>query len=57
MADTYKGCTEIDLQDPSMPAHSPMHFAVYGTRTKVDHVYPDLSDKQTGWLEAHHFVP
>ena len=28
-----------------------MHSAVYGTRTKVYHRYPDLSDKQTGWLE------
>ena len=27
------------------------------TRTKVHHRYPDLSDKQTGWLEAHHSVP
>ena len=30
------------------PVHSPMNFAVYGTRTKVHHWYPDLSDKQTG---------
>ena len=25
--------------------------------TEVHHRYPDLSDKQTGWLEAHHGVP
>ena len=36
------------------PAHSHMHFAVYATRTKVHHRYPDLFDKQPGWLEAHH---
>ena len=34
-----------------------MHSAVYGTRTKVHHRYPDLSDKQTGWLEAHDCIP
>ena len=34
-----------------------MHSAAYGTLTKVHHRYPDLSDKQTGWLEAHHWVP
>ena len=39
------------------PVHSPMHFAVYGTCTKVHHRYPDLSDEQTGWLEAHHCFP
>ena len=33
-----------------------MRFAVYATRTKVHHRYPDFSDKQTGWLEAHHCV-
>ena len=26
---------------------------VYATHTKVHHTYPDLSDKQTGWLEAY----
>ena len=33
------------------PAHSPMHFAVHATRTKVYHRHPDFSDKQTGWLK------
>ena len=34
-----------------------MHFAVYATCIKVHHRHPDLSNKQTGWLEAHHCVP
>ena len=39
-------------------AHSPMHSAVYGTRTELHHRYPDPSDNlQTGWLEAHHSFP
>ena len=29
-----------------------MHSAVYVKRTKAHHRYPNLSDKQTGWLEA-----
>ena len=39
------------------PASSPMHSAVYVTHTKAHHRYPNLSDKQTVWLEAHHSVP
>ena len=34
-----------------------MHFTVYWTSIKVHHRYPDLSDKQTGWLEVHHRFP
>ena len=29
-----------------------LHSAVYGTPTEVHHRYPDLSDKQTGWLRT-----
>ena len=34
-----------------------LYTAVYGTHTEVHHMYPDLSGKQTGWLEANHYVP
>ena len=33
-----------------------MHSAVYGTCTKVHQSYPDISDKQTGWLGAHNCI-
>ena len=35
------------------PARSKMHSAMYVTHTTAHHRYPNLSDKQTGWLEAH----
>ena len=50
MVDPIKSCTSQSARSEP-PAHSPMHYAVYGTRTEVHHRYPDLSDKQTGWLE------
>ena len=34
-----------------------IYSMVYATHTNVHHGYPDLSDKQTLWLEAHHYVP
>ena len=36
MFDPIKGCTEINLHNPCLLCtHSPMHFEVYGTHTKV----------------------
>ena len=57
MVNHIKSYTEINLQDPSfLPLSNALWLSetVYGTHTKVHHRYPDLSDKQTGWLEAHH---
>ena len=31
--------------------------SVCNTHTKVHHRYPNLSDKKTGWLEAHRCIP
>ena len=55
MVDPITGCTEVNLHYPSLlPTLHAMHSAVYGTRTEVHHSDPDLSDKQTGLLEARH---
>ena len=56
MVDPIKSGAEVDLHNPGhLPALQ--STAVYVTHTKVHHRYPNLSDKQTGWLEAHHSVP
>ena len=36
--DAIKGCSEINLHDPIPLAHSPMHFAVYGTHKSASEV-------------------
>ena len=42
--DTIKSSAEVDLHNPGLlPAFQ---------CTKVHHRYPNLSDKQTGWLEC-----
>ena len=47
MVDPVKGCTEINLYNPSLlPTHQCILQCM--RHTKVHHWYPDLSDKQTG---------
>ena len=57
MVDPIKRSAEVYLHNPGLLQALQMHSAVYVTHTKAHHKYPNLSDKQTGWLEAHHSVP
>ena len=47
------------LSAQSKHSHFPTNFSVHGmgTHKKGHHKYPDLSDKETGWFEVHHWVP
>ena len=52
MVDPIKGCTEVDLHDPSLLPTLQCSLQCMGHAQKCD-----ISDKQTGWLEAHHCIP
>ena len=56
IVEPIKGCTEINLYYPSLPRTLQCTLQ-WMWHTKVHHRYPDLSDKQTWWLEALHCVP
>ena len=58
MVDPIKVCVEINQLDPFLLATIQSTLHCMGRAQKCNTArYPDLSDKHTGWLEAHHCVP
>ena len=53
MVDPIKGCTEINLHDPSLLPTLQCTSKCMGQAQKcITGNHADLSDKKTGWLDA-----